>query len=222
MRVCGNGGSDAPPIRPTANGDNDLSVLQDVRAVSPDLYEEQRYREGEFICDVCGDPWPRSHRRRQLGAEGGLYVGIKCCFEPEGTAVDLDLKRAFAAKMAARIAARETQHDLRGDDGVIYPGLNPLAGSPTIDYNGFVITITPRPVVLNRGGGAVAVTLTGNGFASDDTIVYGAAGITNSTAPVLNSSTQWTLSVQASGGMAVGYYTFTFNGTKWQAVFDVR
>lgn len=195
-------------------------MRQDLRTTSPNAYREQRYREGKFICDICLMLWPMSHQRKM---RGGLRVGVLCCFEPDGDSTALDLKRAYVSKIAARIAAGHAQPP-KAPDGVPYAGITELAAVEGITQirwgSGF--TSVP-PVILSRGGSAVAVRLTGFGFdEDDDEIEYGAAGITDSTSPVFDSATQISLSVQASGGMSAGEYTLTFNDTVWQAVFSVR
>lgn len=185
--------------------------MQDLRSISPDVYREQRYNEGKFNCDICGMPWPMSH---QLKMTGGLRVGRECCYEPDGDEVDRDLRRAYAARQAARITMTRA-HPPVAPDGVPYNGPLDLVDE------GWITTITPNPIVLSRGGAAVAVTLDGVSVVASDTIAYGDAGITDAAPPSLVDNT-WTLSVQASVGVAVGKYTFTYNGTVWQAVFDVR
>src|SRR5688500_18042162 len=44
-----------------------VRTMQDLRTVSPDLYREQRFREGKFFCDVCGNCWPMSHQEKMRG-----------------------------------------------------------------------------------------------------------------------------------------------------------
>lgn len=152
-----------------------------------------------------------SHLRVQ---KDGKRVGVVCDHEPEGDSTERDLQRAYASKMAAILTAKHTG-PRPGPNGEIYEGIaEPVESAITV--------ISPLPVVLIRGGVAVAVSLTGVGFTASDTIVYGATGITNATPPALVSATSRTLSVQASGGMATGMYTLTFNSTLFQAVFDVR
>jgi methyl coenzyme M reductase alpha subunit len=185
--------------------------VNDLRNVSPDVFREQRYREGKFNCDICLMEWPMSH---QVEMRGGDRVGRLCCFEPDGDEMARDLRRAFASRQAARIAMTRALPP-RAPDGVIYPG--PTA----IVDEGYIIDIDPRPVVLSRGGAAVAVTLTAVGAAADDEIEYGAAGITDASAASLTDDV-WTLSVQASADMATGIYKLTYNDSIWQAVFDVR
>lgn len=185
---------------------------------SPDLYKDQRYREGMFACDLCGGEFPTSHRRYQVHDDGNgntvTYVGAMCCWEPDGGTLQRDLRRQYAGKIAAVLAAKEALPPMR--DGIPYYGVDEL---PAQSY---VVTIDPSPIVLSRGGAAVPVTLTGVGFTTTDTLTYGSGGITDATSPVLVSDTSRTLSIHASGLMAAGAYSFTFNSTVWPAVFSVR
>lgn len=187
--------------------------MQDLRSAQPNLYAEQRYREGKFYCDLCGDFWPMSHQRLMYG---GLRVGVKCCYESEGSSEWLDVKRSMAAKRAALLSIRELDPP-RAPDGSVY------AGSRAIPDFVLITSITPSPAVLVRSGAPVAVVVAGSGFTASDTFTYGSTGITNASGPTLVSATEWDLSVQASGAMSTGKYKLTFNSeTIWQAVFDVR
>lgn len=179
---------------------------------SPDLYTAQRLREGgKFACDICGGEFPMSHMRRQ----SKLHVGAKCCWEPNGGTLERDHRRQFASKMAARKSVKEQQPPKH--EGDPYYGVDEVPIAPS-----FVVTIAPNPIILIRAGSSVSVTLTGNNFSAADTLAYGHAGITDATPPFFFSDTSITLSVHASGGMPVGSYSFTFNGTTWQNVFSVR
>lgn len=177
---------------------------------SPDLYKEQRIRVGKFSCEICGGEFPITH----MLVQSGLHVGAMCCWEVGGGSVERDLVRAAASVRAAELSAKELTPPMKDGD--------PFYGTEEVPAQSFVATISPNPVMLVRGGPAVAVTLTGNNFASTDTIAYGVAGITDASAPVLVSDLLRTLSVQASALMTIARYTFMFNGTLWQGVFDVR
>lgn len=187
-------------------------------AQSPSRYLPQRIAEGHFICDICGNPWPISHMMIQPGTDdlsGSRNVGKLCCWEPKGSSIDRDLLAAFAATEAGRLTAKELTPPSKYGEAYF--------GTPTVPESfSFVSNVDPNPINLTRGGAAVSVALTGIGFVSGDTIAYGSAGITDATPPVLVSETSRTLSVQASALMAVGRYSFTFNGTVWPEVFSVR
>lgn len=183
---------------------------------SADLYKAQRFEEGMFACEICGQQMPTTHRRKQLDRDSGLLnVGLFCCYEPEGGSGDRDLRRVAGDRMAAVLAAKEArQTEFMGEF---------FYGVQEVPDQSFVTTITPNPIVLIRGGAAVPVILGGNNFASSDTILYGGAGgITDAAPPNLVSSTQWDLNVQASIGMQVGLFSFTFNGTVWPSVFQIN
>jgi hypothetical protein len=188
-------------------------------SVSPDLYTAERYRVGKFYCDLCGNPWPLSHRREQISDQGtggaALYVGVICCYEPDGGTLDRDLRRAQAASIAAQLSAKELQPPF-GQDDVYYPGIS------SIVPQAWITSFAPSPLILTRGGAAQSLVLTGVGFTGADVFKYGSSGITDAVPPSLVGSTQWTLSVQASGGMAVGNYAMTYNLDIFQAVFNVR
>jgi hypothetical protein len=177
---------------------------------SPDLYRDTRFRVGKFACDLCGGEFPITHMMLQ----SGLHVGAMCCWEWNGGSVDRDLTRAMASIRAAELSAKELTPPMKDGD--------PYYGVEEVPAQSFVATISPNPVTLTRGGAPVAVTLVGNNFAATDTIAYGATGITNASAPVLASDLLRTLSVQASALTTISTYSFTFNGTVWPNVFDVR
>jgi len=179
-------------------------------ALSPDLYREERYREGKFTCDVCLFWWPMSHLRVQTN---GLRTGVMCCYEAVDE-VDRDLNRAFAAKMAARLSAKEAE-PTRGPNGEIYPGIDRIGTNP------FVASFTPSPILLIHGGAPVTVTVTGGDFSEDDVFAY-SSGVTDSVAPVLDSSTQWTLTLVASGGATIGRHPLSFNGSLFPGGIQVN
>lgn len=179
---------------------------------SSNPYRERRYLVGKFFCDLCSTAFPVDHMRVQ----SGLRVGVMCCYESDGGELERDNRRATASIIAARLSAKELTPPMH--NGEYYPGAPDIC----MTQSG-VSGISPSPVVLIRGGAAVAVTVTGFGFLAADTFTYGAAGITDNSAPSLASATEWDLSVHASGAMAAGLYSLTYNTTAlWQAVFDVR
>lgn len=184
-------------------------------AQSSDLFEAHRFEVGSFICDICGYPYPIDHMMIQPGDQGSRNVGRFCCWEPNGSSIDRDLRAAYAEGRAAILTAKELMPP--SFHGETY------YGTPTEPETfSFVVEVSPSPIVLTRGGAAVAVGLTGIGFVSGDSIIYGSTGITDATPPVLVSDTSYTLSVRASGAMAAGRYSFTFNGTSWPQLFDVH
>ena len=152
---------------------------------------------------------------------GGLHVGVVCCFEPNGDETARDIRSALAARQAAAISVREL-HPPKAPNGDVYSG-----AAEFIDNQPAVTAFAPEPAVLTRGGPAVAVVVTGVNFASTDLFTYGNAGITDNSAPVNVSSTEWDLSVKASNAVPVGVYGLTFAGTggdsqRWTSIFDVR
>lgn len=161
-----------------------------------------------------------SHHRLM---RGGAHVGVLCDYEPDGDETDRDLRRAAASVYAARRSAEQLRPP-RTPDGYPYSGSSDL-----IDSEGAVTSFTPSlPIYLTRGGAAVAVTVGGVNFVSTDSFTYGNAGITNNSAPVLASSSEWDLSVKASGGMPAGDYSLKFVpagstdiSDLWQGVFRV-
>lgn len=197
-------------------------------ATPPEQFKEHRIDIGMFFCDICGYPYPIDQMRIQTGTDGisqSSRVGVNCCFEPTGSSIDRDLLAAFAAEEAARLTAKEVRPPEW--NGETYAGTSRIpytfgADGSVITQPSFVVSVTPDPIVLARGGSAVSVILEGNGFVSGDVISYGSTGITDAAVPTLDSSEQRTLSVQASVLMSSGIYSFTFNGTVWPNLFDVR
>lgn len=173
-----------------------------MKQLNPNLYEERRFREGYFDCDICGLPWPRSHVRRQSEKD----VGVTCCYEPNGGVLERDIQRSDADVLAADLEAHISVHE---EDGVI--GTEGLSA---------VTALTPSVVELAAGGVAVPWVLTGVGFTAADTLDYGTVDVTDAVAPVI-TSTQITLSLVAAVGSR-GDYDFTFNSTPFRGCIRVR
>jgi hypothetical protein len=156
--------------------------------------------------------WPMSHHRLE---RGGAHVGVLCCHEPDGDEVVRDLRRAAASQYAAECSARELQPP-RTPQGYPYSG-----NSDLIDTDAAIVSFSPFPVVLVHGGAAAPVVVTGVNFTAADVFTYGAAGITDDSAPVLTGSTEWDLSVKASVGTSSGSYDLVFGTQIWRALFNV-
>ena len=80
-----------------------------------------------------------------------------------------------------------------------------------------IARITPRPVSIPRTQNR-ALTIYGTGFTVAPT--YSDAGLTNFAAPVI-TSTQITLSIQAGGAMAIGFYNLTLGSHQVANVIEV-
>lgn len=185
------------------------------RNISPDVYRRQRQEKPSFFCDLCSDRWPISMRRFQTPYRVG-----PCCYESFGGSLDRDLRRAAASRYGAQQGSQEIGiQPPVGPDGIYYVGVGIGSGGP---LESAITDISPLPVTLTAGGVAVAVTVTGVGFTAADAFVYGNVEIVDNVAPVLASGTEWDLSVKALAGLTPGLYSLTFNGSLWQAVFDVR
>jgi hypothetical protein len=184
---------------------------------SSDRYKEQRWREGgKFVCDSCGGEFPMSHLRRQRNyISNGMttFVGVMCCYEPDGDSMARDLRSAYAAKWAAEKTARGAHPPMH--DGIAY------YGADQYDDPSALVSFTPSPIVLTRGGASVVVAMEGVGLTSADTWTY-PSGITDAVPSVLNSSVSRTNTVRASALMSPGVYNLTFNGSLWPAAFSVR
>jgi hypothetical protein len=156
-------------------------------------------------------------------------VGVLCCYDEED-AVDRDLRRARAARIAALKSKEEIERPLRGPDGQFYPGVGMFSdgdsGQSYITSIGTVSGVHSLPIALVAGGGAVTVYVSGGGFAAADTFAYGSTGITDGVAPALTGTTIWTLSVIAAGGTTPGLYRLVYAGADtsliFQSVFQVK
>lgn len=171
----------------------------------PDPIEVKSSRT--FYCIKCGERWPETRILHQ----DGVYTDRRCpnCYEPNGGEIERNRDRAAASELAGAISAR-----------FAHPAKFPF-WLDDITSVSVITTFTPEPRTLTRGGAPAALVVAGNGFASDATIAYGHAGITDAVSPVI-TSTSITLSVQASGAVPLGYHPFTLNDILYRNVFDVR
>lgn len=144
-------------------------------------------------------------------------------FEPNGGTLARNRERDAASDLAASISAR-------------------FAGGPKFpyDFNDYtsartILSFSPEPRTLTRGGAAAALTITGVNLSEDDEIVYGDAGITDAGDPALTPVTydssgntnapHWdvlVLLVQASGGTPFGAHSLTYGDQTYYNVFEVR
>jgi hypothetical protein len=74
-------------------------------------------------------------------------------------------------------------------------------------------TQSPSPLDISPGGAGVVLTLTGLNLESTDVVSFGHAGITASGEAW--TSTQYTATVSASGGVPRGDYSITYDGSRW-------
>lgn len=171
------------------------------------LSEERRKSGNNFTCVVCSERWLESEMRFQDGIESDR----RCpnCYEENGGTVARDEDRARAAEEAARLSA-----DM--EIPPTYPGWFDATGDVCA-----ISAFSSEPLRLTAGGASASLTISGTGFESGDEIEYGHAGITDASAASI-TSTQVTLSVQASGAVPVGLYSLTYNDITYRNVFDVR
>jgi hypothetical protein len=183
---------------------------------------DERYEtKGDlWTCVVCSEAYPVSQMRFQDGIEGDQRCPND--YAANGGELARDLMRAAASELAAQMTERYAAPSRFGiwlDDRTL---------TALIDFSA-------RPVVLHRGGAAVALTIAGSNLAADDVIVYGHAGITDSVAPSLTPVTYGSdgnaltpfvdvlvLTVAASVAVPIGLYSMTYDDTEYRNCFDVR
>lgn len=181
----------------------------------------QRRTERNAACSICTERWPV----RQIQAQDGIESDRRCPnhFEPNGGSLARDLDRAAASDISTAITMRFAE-----------PPKFPFEFDPWDDVR-VLDSFSPEPRRLTAGGAAAVLTITGSNLASNDTIVYGHAGITNSVAPALtpvtydsdgNALTPFhdvlVLTVQASIAVPPGLYKLTYEDAVYYNIFDVR
>lgn len=181
----------------------------------------RRKSEQNFTCVICSERWPESAMRIQ----DGIAPDRRCPndFAPNGGSIARTQDRAAASDLAASITARYAA-----------PPKWPGWFENTSDLR-TILSFSPEPRRLTRGGASAQLTITGRNLATGDTITYGDAGITNASAAVLTPVTydsdgntitpHWdvlVLTVQASGATPVGLHTLEYSGQLYRNIFDVR
>jgi hypothetical protein len=171
-------------------------------------YEQQRLREvKQERCGVCWDRWPSS----MMTTEDGLR---RC---PDCLAIKTEqVKAAILQHDAAIVAANPTRPQIS-----MAPFREPVPAVRTIhDVNGNVV-LPGSPLTIKRTVDTKVLRIIGRDFSSADTFSY-SSGISNSVAPALSGSTQWTLTLVASGGMTPGDWHLTMNGRTYRGILRIR
>lgn len=180
-----------------------------VRSYRANDYDALRLNEVEQDrCGQCMDLWPAS----MLTEEDG-YTRCPDCVEIRTEQV----KRDIEANDARMIALKQTRPQI--NSGGAFRQTITLTRRIE-DGSGTRVQPQSAPLVLVRGGAAVSLVIKGGGFSSADTFTY-TSGITDDSAPSLSGTTQWTLSLVASGGMAAGFAHLTFNNHTYRNIFMV-
>jgi hypothetical protein len=185
------------------------------------LTAEQLANGNNFACVKCSERWLESEIKYQDGVESDF----RCpnCYEDNGGELARDADRAAASELAALISE---QHEIPPK----HPGW-----ADEFSEVCTILTFSPEPRTLTKGGASAVLTITGRNLATTDTITYGHAGITNASAASLTPVTfdsngntvapHWdvlVLTVQASGAVTNGLHTLTYNDVLYRNVFDVR
>jgi len=185
---------------------------------------DQRFRSSVddelWACVVCGQMWPS----RQVRMQDGIASDRRCPnhYARSGGELARTLKSAEASNEAARITSRYAAPPK-------FPGWYDVTVLPAL------VEFDVRPLLLHRGGSSAVLTISGTNLTASDTLAYGHAGITNAAAPVLYPVTLdgdgnavdpfvdiLVLTVQASGGVPVGSYSLTHEGSTYSDTFSVR
>lgn len=169
----------------------------------------------DLLDSVEQERCPQCTERRPVGVMIEESDGIRRCPDCLVVRTPVDVARILAHD-AAVIGALQTRPQI---------SRMPLNEStpPHIrifeDDNGARVLPQSAPLVIARSGTAVLV-LIGGDFASTDEFTY-TSGISDSVAPSLSGSTQWTLTLAASGGTSTGFKHLTFNDHTYRNIFLV-
>ena len=172
-------------------------------------YDDLRHEEvKQERCGLCTELWPSSMMRDNDGLR-------RCpdCYDTRG----IFRKNEIRQYDNDRIRRKQTRPQISRmtlDDGNIafIRSMTNVSGTRVLPSS---------PLLLSRGGAAVALTLTGGNFASSNTFTY-SSGVSDNSAPSLTGTTVWTLSLVASGGMAAGEWHLTFNSHTYRNILRVR
>ena len=180
---------------------------QIIRNVDSSRFRDRLLREVEQErCGLCTDRWPAS---RMIDEDG--YRRCPDCIETTGPS----RTEAILHADAANIAAKQTRPQVtRMPFRESVPHIRVMENASGSRVN------QGAPLGLVRSGSAVELILKGGGFASTDTFTY-STGISDSVAPSLSGSTQWTLTLVASGGATPGNNNLTFNGHSYRGILRV-
>lgn len=173
-----------------------------------------------WACGVCAAMWPS----KQMHFQDGIESDRRCPnhFAAKGGELARTLAQAAASEKAAAITSQYAAPPK-------FPGW--LDGTPPAA----LVEFSARPLTLVRGGPSAVLTIDGTNLATDDTIEYGHAGITDAVAPALTPVTYdgdgnalapfvdvLVLTVQASVAVPLGFHSLTYEGSEYDATFDVR
>ena len=170
-------------------------------------YEARRLAEvAQARCGQCWDRWPAS----MMTEEDGRQRCPDC--------VDIttaEWKAAVEAHDAARVAEKQTMPQISAAplrESVPHIRIMENVSGTRVNQS--------APLVLVRSGAAKTLVIKGGGFASTDTFTY-STGISDSVAPSLSSTTQWTLTLAASGAATPGLNHVTFNGHIYRNLLSI-
>lgn len=172
-------------------------------------YDQVRLSEvAEERCGLCFDRWPKSMMLDNDGTR-------RCpdCYEER----DIEAKNAIIAHDNHQRATRQTRPQV--SEAPLKETAIPFIR--TMETAAGTRVLASSPLNLSRGGAAVQLILKGGNFKSTDTFSY-SSGISNSIAASLSGTSQWTLTLVASGGMTAGQWHLTYNNHTYRNIFSVR
>jgi hypothetical protein len=170
----------------------------------------------DLIESVAQERCPQCWDRRPVSVMVEESDGIRRCPDCLVGRTEVD-KARIQGEDAARIAARQTRPQV---SRVPLRDTTPPHITVFETDSGSRVLPQSAPLVLARGGAAKTLVITGGGFASDDSFSY-TSGITDNSAPSLSGSTEWTLSLVASGGTSTGFKHLTFENHTYYNIFLV-
>jgi hypothetical protein len=159
-------------------------------------------------CGLCWDIWPVG----EMTDEDGRRRCPDCLFKDDTETAKMEIQ----ARDSRRIAERQTRPQISRaplDDST------PAHIRVMENASGTRVT-QAAPLTIVRSGSAVQLVIKGGGFASTDTFSY-STGISDDTAPALSGSTQWTLTLAASGAATPGENNITFNNHTYRGILRI-
>lgn len=181
---------------------------------------EQLLTGENWACVVCTQRWPA----KQMKFQDGIESDRRCpnCYAPNGGELARTISRARASEIAGRITEE-------------YAAPSRFPGWFDDTTDAALITFSPEPRMLTRGGSSAPLTITGTNLSATDSYSYGHAGITNASVAVLtpvtydsdgNAVTPYVdtlvLTLQVSLAVPIGLYNLTYEGALYRGVLDVR
>ena len=171
-------------------------------------YDIKRLEEvAQERCGLCWDLYPASMMIPNDGTR-------RCpdCFADPDAARTAEIRAWDAAYVAARKMRSQVSEAKLQETAI--PFIREMQNASGVKvWQGATLGLV-------RSGSAVSLVIIGGGLASSDAFSY-STGISDSIAPSLSGTTQWTLTLVASGATTPGLNHMTFNNHTYRNIFSV-